>query len=273
LFQGGRGDIIEKYLESFDHWHRAGWAVTAFDWRGQGGSGRLAADPLVGHAESFEPWIEDLADFYAHWQAEHAGPHVVMGHSMGGHLVLRALAERRITPDAAVLIAPMLGLHSKPFTPRIARRLAHFMTRIGRPERLAWKSNERPSAPNASREAFLTHDPARYADELWWKAHQPELALGPPSWRWVAAAYDSTLAMEAPGIEERITTPILILAASADKLVDIAAIRRAADRLPDSTLHVYGSESAHEILREADRVRTDALDRIDAFLSARVPAP
>ena len=39
LFQGGRADMIEKYLESFDDWHRAGWSVTSFDWRGQGGSG------------------------------------------------------------------------------------------------------------------------------------------------------------------------------------------------------------------------------------------
>ena len=36
LFAGGRSDFIEKYLESYAHWHRAGWDVTAFDWRGQG---------------------------------------------------------------------------------------------------------------------------------------------------------------------------------------------------------------------------------------------
>ena len=49
LFQGGRGDIFEKYLESFAHWHARGWSITSFDWRGQGGSGRLSANPLVGH--------------------------------------------------------------------------------------------------------------------------------------------------------------------------------------------------------------------------------
>ena len=34
----GRGDFIEKYLETYAHFQAAGWNVTAFDWRGQGGS-------------------------------------------------------------------------------------------------------------------------------------------------------------------------------------------------------------------------------------------
>ena len=47
LFLSGRGDFYEKYLEAMAHWHDRNWAVTAFDWRGQGGSGRLGLDPNV----------------------------------------------------------------------------------------------------------------------------------------------------------------------------------------------------------------------------------
>jgi lysophospholipase len=32
-----------------------------------------------------------------------------MGHSMGGHLMLRGWSKARSSPDAAVLVAPMLG--------------------------------------------------------------------------------------------------------------------------------------------------------------------
>ncbi|MEO0871467.1 MAG: alpha/beta hydrolase [Pseudomonadota bacterium] len=39
LFFPGRGDHYEKYIESLEEWHRAGWRVTASDWRGQAGSG------------------------------------------------------------------------------------------------------------------------------------------------------------------------------------------------------------------------------------------
>ena len=272
LFLGGRGDIVEKYFEAFDHWHRAGWSIASFDWRGQGGSGRLSDNPRCGHADDFGPWIEDLAGFFADWRAANPGPHVIVCHSMGGHLTLRALAERRIAPDAAVLVAPMLGLKSAPFGPWLGARIAALMCRIGDPKRLAWKTNERPGVPDRARQALLTHDPARYEDEIWWKAEKPEIALGPPSWAWVAAAYRSTLALERPGLLEAVTTPILLLEARQDRLVDPRAIERAAARLPNAELRAWGAESAHEILREADPVRDQALAAIDRFLDANAPA-
>jgi lysophospholipase len=271
LFLGGRGDVFEKYFEAFDHWRRAGWSVASFDWRGQGGSGRLSNNTLCGHADDFAPWIEDLAAFYADWAAANPGPHAIICHSMGGHLTLRALAEKRIAPDAAVLVAPMLGLKSPPFGARLGSWIAALMCRIGDPKRLAWKTNERPGVPSRARQALLTHDPDRYEDELWWKEKLPEIALGPPSWAWVAAAYRSTLALEKPGTLESVTTPILVLEATADRLVDPAAIERQAARLPNAELRAWGAESAHEILREADPVRDAALQAIDRFLDARAP--
>ncbi|WP_238475414.1 alpha/beta fold hydrolase [Sphingomonas cavernae] len=272
LFQGGRGDIFEKYLEAFDHWHRRGWHISSFDWRGQGGSGRFAADPRVGHVEDFAVWVDELAGRFAALRDTTPGPHVVVAHSMGGHLVLRALIERRIAPDAVVLVAPMLGLRSQPFSQRVAARIARFMTRIGRPERAAWKHNERPSLPGASRQKFLTHSLERYDDELWWKTQKPELALGPPSWQWLAAAYRSTLDSFAPGRLESVHVPILLICADADRLVDPESTRVAARRLPDARLLRFGVESAHEILREADPVRLHALAEIDRFFDERATA-
>ena len=271
LFQGGRGDLFEKYIEAFHHWHAAGWGVTSFDWRGQGGSGRLSANPGVGHASDFAPWIDDLAAFVEQWRAREPGPHVIVAHSMGGHLLMRALAEKRVAPDAAVLVAPMIGLRSESFGPRIAARIARLMVRLGEPARPAWKHNERPAA-FASRQALLTHSDDRYADELWWKEQDPSLALGPPSWAWLATAYESAAKLESPGLLEAVTTPVLILVADADRLVDPAAARRAAARLPNARLVRFGPESRHEILREADAVRLKALAEIDAFLGEKAPA-
>ena len=193
LFAGGRGDIVEKYLELIVHWHQAGWAVTSLDWRGQGGSGRMAANARVGHVDTFDTYITDFEAFYAEWAARAAGPHVLVGHSMGGHLALRAMVERCATPDAAVLVAPMLGLHS-PIGARWGERLAGAMRRIGHPARAAWKANEIPSA-RSTRQALLTHDADRYADELWWHEAEPDLVLGPPSWSWLHAAFVSTRAL------------------------------------------------------------------------------
>ena len=60
LFMPGRGDFYEKYLESLEYWAAQGWQVSAADWRGQGASGRMTADPLVGDIADFSVWSQTL---------------------------------------------------------------------------------------------------------------------------------------------------------------------------------------------------------------------
>lgn len=272
LVLGGRGDMIEKYLEPIHHWASRGWAVTSFDWRGQGGSGRTTGDPLCGHIDGFTTWIADLRALVADWQAQEGhGPAVIVAHSMGGHLALRALVEGMPPPDALVLSAPMLGLNTRPLSHRVARWIAGMMARLGAGTRQAWTQRQSSARQQALRQKRLTHDPDRYADELWWRDHSREIALGPPSWTWVGEALASTAALEADTRLDRLDIPVLILATSADRLVSTPAIRRIAARLPKARLHVYGADSAHEILRELDAVRLDAFARIDRFLDEVSP--
>jgi lysophospholipase len=139
LFLPGRGDAYEKYLETLAHWHAQGWAVTAIDWRGQAGSGRLGADTVTGHVGDFADWLADLAAFWRRWTDERPGPHVLAGHSMGGHLALRAVAEGSVRPDALVLSAPMLGFLPGWLPHAVQRLAAGLMCRAGDPRRPAWK--------------------------------------------------------------------------------------------------------------------------------------
>jgi lysophospholipase len=265
LFMPGRGDAYEKYLETFDHWARAGWQVSAADWRGQAGSGRLGADKVTGHVDDFSTWIGDLAALWSYWKAERPGPYVLAGHSMGGHLALRAVMEQAVDPDALVLSAPMLGFHG--ILPRPAmHRIASFMAGIGDPRRPAWKWSEKPGEVPAGRNLLLTHDDDRYADELWWRKQRPELVMGPGSWGWVERAYASIEAIFAPGALEAVEIPTCIIATAADRLVRYRATAEAARRLPNAELLTFGREARHEILREEDSVRDRALAFIDTFL-------
>jgi lysophospholipase len=270
LFQGGRGDIFEKYLEAFAHWHAQGWGVVSFDWRGQGGSGRLTPSANCGHIGDYGEFVADLTDFHAEWAAATPGPHVAIGHSMGGHLVLRAMVEGAIVPDAAVLVAPMLGFRS-PFG-KFGERAARILGGAGDPARPAWKGNEKPYTTE-TRASLLTHDRERYADEIWWQTHQPELLTGPPSWRWVIEGFRSNRELEANPRLATMKVPVLMLVAQHDGLVDARAALRIGPRLADARMVVFGKESAHEILREADPVRDRALGEIDAFLAERAPKP
>lgn len=268
LFQAGRGDSFEKYLESIAHLHGRGWSVTSLDWRGQGGSGRLSPDPYVGHVGDFAAYDDDLAAFWREWVAEGEGPTAILGHSMGGLMLMRALAAGAIDPDAAVLVAPMLGLRS-PLGAHLSGRIARYMAARS-PMRAAWRQNERPG-PVASRQRLLTSDTGRYLDERWWHEVRPELQLGPPSWTWLSEAFAGSAVLARDSRVERIAVPVLMLLADADKLVDPRAAIRVAERLRDATLLRFGREAAHEILREADPVRDRALAAIDAFLDDKVP--
>lgn len=273
LFMPGRGDAYEKYLETLGHWHASGWRVTAADWRGQAGSGRLGVDAVTGHVDDFAIWVDDLARFWADWKRDAPGPHVLIGHSMGGHLVLRALVERKVDPAAVVMTAPMLGLHPRFVPPALLHAFARLMGGFGDPRRPAWKWSEKPGALPASRVNLLTHDTDRYADEAWWRDARPELVMGPGSWGWIAAALASMRLLDRPGALEGVETPVLILATDVDRLVEFGAIERAARRLPRGELLRFGPEARHEILREADAVRDTALGAIDAFLNRAAPVP
>lgn len=265
LFFPGRGDHYEKYLETLDEWYRAGWRVTAADWRGQAGSGRLGNDPVTGHVPDFAVWTADLARFWQEWKAQTPGPHVLAGHSMGGHLVLRGTVDGLVDPDGLILSAPMLGFVGN-IPPVFAQTAAKLMCLIGDPARPAWKWSEKPGEMPALRQSLLTHDDDRYQDELWWREHRPELVMGPGSWGWVERAYASIRTLFAPGKLEAIAVPVLILATSNDRLVSVDAVEKAARRLKDVRLVHFGKEARHEILREVDRVRDRAMAATFEFL-------
>nr|WP_247714593.1 alpha/beta hydrolase [Qipengyuania psychrotolerans] len=272
LFLPGRGDFYEKYLESLEQWHRDGWRVTAADWRGQAGSGRLGNDDTTGHVEDFADWVADLEHFWTEWVKTTPGPHVLAAHSMGGHIVMRALVDGAVSPDAVFLSAPMLGMSGPPLPLPMLHSVARVMTMVGEPTRPAWKWSEKPGEVPAHRRELLTHDDERYEDELWWREQRPELVMGPGSWGWVERAYASTRVIEADGAMEKVNVPVLIISTTNDKLVSHPAVRKAAQRLPKGELAEFGDESHHEILREVPAVRDKAMAAIREFLDRVVPA-
>jgi len=266
LFTGGRGDFIEKYLEIQNHWFSRGWNVTAFDWRGQGGS-RAGVEGAA--EDSFDAMVGDLFGLAADWRGAFAGPHAAVGHSMGGHLLLRGLAEHDLGVDAAVLVAPMLAINSAPVPPLAAMATANFMNAVGFGTQPAWHQATSPAPAGSLRQSILTSCPERYEDELWWWKREPAFNLGAPTWAWLKAAYHSGARLTGEGLA-RVETPILLVGTDSDRLVSPGAIRRAAIDLPHAELLMF-PKSGHEILRERDEIRLAALARIDSFLDRHAP--
>lgn len=274
LFIGGRADHIEKYDEALIGWAEQGWDVESVDWRGQGGSGRLIQGSALGHAEDFGCWLEDVEAYAEDWHTRTSAPHVIVAHSMGGHLVLRALAEGRITADAVALSAPMLGIRAGPLPQWLAGGIAAAACALGLGRKAVGRVREALSVDEGTAlPTVLTHDRERLLREARFELERPDVALGPPTWGWLRAAFRSLAWMARPDTLERITTPLLILASAGDRVVSTPAIIRAAARVPGAQIHVYGADVAHEILREVHAVRDDALARIDAFFAEYASRP
>jgi lysophospholipase len=264
LFLGGRDDFFEKYDDSFAHWHARGWSVDAFDWRGHGGSPRTTDDPSIRHGASFARLVADLTHYCSAWRTRVAGPHVIMGHSMGGHLLLRAILDRRVMPDGAILLSPMIRIRT-PFGSWLSERIARRQVARGHGHAGPWSESD-SEANSADRFAMMTTDVGRYVEEQAWIEHNPEFGHGPPSWAWLADAFTSSRVLRRDLKGTDIAVPLLLMVADNDRLTNSAAARRSLARHPLVESHRFGRGVAHELLRELEPVRRRALAIIDAFI-------
>jgi len=250
----GRTEPIEKYFEVTGELQARGFFVLVHDWRGQGLSHRPLPDRLKGHASGAGDFLRDFRRLLDDAEPLLPKPWITLGHSMGGALVAMALAagERRFS--GAFLSSPMMGLQAARRLPlEAARLIARGMVRAGRGEALALKDGFNPMlGPFDSN--ILTHDQRRYERYRAQLAACPELALGGPSWGWLAFAFDCAAELARPSAARAANLPLTVVAASEDHLVQTAPARRYAERAPQGR-YAEIAGAYHEVLMETDARR------------------
>ena len=258
----GRTEPIEKYFEIIADLTARGFQVLAHDWRGQGLSQRLLADPLKGHAKDPEDFLADHRALLDAFGARLTQPWLALGHSMGGCLVLLALASGEDRFAGAALSAPMLMVSTTPWPAQAASALVWLAGRLGRSEDFLTPRYD----PLADRFAAdrLTHDQVRYDRYKAQLRACPELALSAPTWGWLGFALRAGAAIAAPGALEAVDIPVTIVIAGDDRLVVNAASRAAAARLPQGRCtEIPGA--FHEILMETDDRRAQFWQAFDTM--------
>ncbi|MFZ9133728.1 MAG: alpha/beta fold hydrolase, partial [Gemmobacter sp.] len=114
LILPGRTEYAEKYGPVAADLARAGLAAAAIDWRGQGLADRLLPDPMKGHVGHFAEYQADLDACLLALAAREGDdlprPRLMLAHSMGGAIGLRALLRGAGGFAAAAFSAPMWGL-------------------------------------------------------------------------------------------------------------------------------------------------------------------
>jgi lysophospholipase len=269
LLLNGRGDFIEKYAELIRDLLVKGFAVAAMDWRGQGLSGEMTPPPRRTHIEDFGLWVED-AQLWCDTIVKLAcpAPYKLLAHSMGSHLGLRLMHDTPGLIDRAVLLVPMLGLKTHPFSIKFARRVTKMLVQMGQGERFGFGQLPYSALFNtAVRMNRLTSDKARFEQEGAAIAANPALAIGGLSNSWVVAAFNSCELLASPGYAETISTPTLMLTAEREVLVENAAAESFAQRMPNAHCELI-ADGLHELFRERDAIRDFVLTRVFRFLQA-----
>jgi lysophospholipase len=260
----GRTEYIEKYGRDARGLAERGYAAAAIDWRGQGISARMQPDRLLGHVDSFADYQADADALMRYAEAmDLPRPYLLLAHSMGGCIGLRALMRGYDTPRA-VFSAPMWGIRM----PLLKRPVAWGLSALSRPLRLSHRlAPGQSSAPYVlgadPADNTLTSDPGMLA----WMRHQlerhPDLALGGPSLHWLHEALREMRALArlpAPQV------PALTFLGSEEAVVDPARIIGRMGAWPEGRL-VTLEGAQHEVLMETPAIRTRVLDAIAAHFA------
>ena len=262
---GGQTEFVEKYAEAIGELCARGFTVATFDWRGQGGSERLLADPLKAHIRDFAQYDDDLTSFLEQVVAPLSPKPLALAHSMGGQILLRTLHDRPGAFAAAIFSAPMLGISTRGRPALLVRLVAALQNLAGRSDAFAWGMAERDPLFATFDTQLCTSDRARFARTQEFLKANPSLRLAGPTWGWLEAAYRSMARVMAPGFAEAIQTPVLIVGAGRDRIVRTEATRDFARRLPHGT-YLELADAEHEILMEADPIRARFWQAFDGFV-------
>ena len=265
LLLNGRKEFLEKYAETIAELNARGLAVFSIDWRGQGLSTRLLADRLKGHVGSYADYLQDLELFVTRFVLPAADrPLFLLAHSMGAHIALRFLHRHPQTFDRAVLTSPMIDIRSAPYPRPLAGVLARTAVIAGLSQAYLPGATARSTLQRTFEGNPLTSDPRRFAVEREAVTKDPDLALGGPTFGWLAATLESIALTRRSGFLETITLPLLMVAAGRDAVVCENSQRRACERMPHCRFLLL-QDARHEVLMECDRIRDAFWKAFDRF--------
>ena len=215
---------------------RAGWAALSYDVRGHGQS-----PGVRGFIDRFDGYLDDLAAMQAAARAlvPKPAPLVLLGHSHGGLITLRALCDDN-PPDAkaAILSSPYLALRLA--VPSYKILLARVASRVA----------PRLAQPNALRVEDLTSDKQKQDERI---ADKLCLDIATARWFTESSRAQDYVAQHA----SRIRVPTTWLVGASDPIADPMRSKAIAASMPNATYHdLVGLK--HEVFNETTRAQVFA---------------
>jgi lysophospholipase len=265
LLLQGRAEFIEKYFETISYYRDRGFDVVSFDWRGQGGSERLLANPSKGHVRHFLDYQLDLDAVLKQMQErDMPKPWYVVAHSMGAAILLLRLPQGGDPFQRAAVLSPMIAL-SRDIAPGYAQTAVTALAGLGMGRIYVPGGGPGSISALPFENNRLSTDPVRYERNAAILAAAPDLGIGAPTIGWLASAFAAMTGLADPNLPRKVATPLLILASGADRVVTTMAAESFAARLKTGEAIIIKG-ARHELLMESDIYREQALAALNAFI-------
>lgn len=224
----GFAEYSGRYTRVKDQLLAAGLAVNTFDLRGHGRSGGRR-----GHVTRSTDYLDDLEAVLSAWTKRGLDvPVFLLGHSLGGLIVLHYLMERPCSAVGVVVSSPFLGFALKVpgWKAFLGNVLSHLVPSF--------------SMPNGIDAGLLSHEPSIVESY-----RTDPMVHHVASSRWfteIKATQASVM-----GRAHQITSPILVLQAEDDRLVSLAATKEFFEHIgsSDKEIKLYPN-LFHEIFNE-----------------------
>ncbi len=261
----GHAEFIEKYFETIAELLDRRFEVVAMDWRGQGLSQRQLRNRRKAHINDFDIYQLDLAALAESVLEPFCSkPWFALGHSMAGaNLIAQARAGR--SPFARIVMtAPMIALAGLRFK-KAAELLAEGLDILGFGSAYVLGGSGTPVYLRRFADNPLTSDEARYRRAAAIIRAAPDLAISDPTIGWTNAAFHLMRQFEDADYPRRTLTPILVIAAGADRVVATPSIESFASRLKAGRV-ITLPYARHEILMERDVFRAQFWAAFDSFI-------
>ncbi|PVE07060.1 alpha/beta hydrolase [Limnohabitans sp. Rim28] len=249
LLVHGLGEHAGRYGEVSAHLHQWGFAVRAYDQQGHGQSAGARGDML--RPGSLQADLCRVIDDTRQHPPLQGTPLILLGHSLGGLVVARTLAEGLRPVDAAVLSSPALGAFPNLFQKILLATLPRVVPHL--------------RVDNGLKAEFVSRDPdvvkAYLADAM---VHR-RISMGLAAW--ILENGKKTLDDAA-----KWPVPTLLLYAGKDRLVNAQASADFASSAPKDVVQAECFEAMyHEVFN--DLYRAQVFASLKRWLLARFAAP
>lgn len=261
----GRASFIEKFHEIIQGLTERGYNVWTFDWRGQGLSSRFLDNHHKGHVDSYDTYLNDLHQFMTEIVRPTADQiYIALAQSMGGHIILRYLQDFGSAFSGAMLISPMINIHTGAYPKPVAKAMAYLSTLVGLDRHYVIGHGDYNPILEQFEGNYLTGNPKRYQIHLELQNNNLPMVIGGITYGWLQATFQSIdISLKLEKLRN-IQIPVFIIESEDDQIVDNSILPYVVQHIKQGIIKTY-PHTRHQIFMESDEILNVFWHDLEAF--------